>query len=133
MPFLVPIDINKKIEEESKKLQNWGNCLCNPFFFGLLNDRQDKFDKSWKFWKISPKQIEENQRQSQIISSDCFPSQSHSLITKMVFWIFTTTNDRTNLTHRLLIAFSDLEKRKQKSSRKKITLAHVPTLNQNPF
>ena len=32
--------------------------------------------------------------------------------------MFTTTNDSPNLAYRLLIAFSDLEKRKQKSPRK---------------
>ena len=43
------------------------------------------------------------------------------------------TNDTPNLAHRLLKAFSDLEKRKQKSPRKTVVLARAPTLNQNPM
>ena len=43
------------------------------------------------------------------------------------------TNDTPNLAHRLLKAFSDLEKRKQKSPRKTVALARAPTLSQNPM
>ena len=42
--------------------------------FSAFNDLQNKFYKLWKFWSISQKQIEENQRQSQIISGKCLPS-----------------------------------------------------------
>ena len=40
-----------------------------PNFFWLLNDRQDKLHKLWTFWEILLKQIEENQKQSQINTS----------------------------------------------------------------
>ena len=73
----------------------------------LLNDRQDKL---WKFWEISTKQIEENQRQSQIITGEHLPLWSLSLMKKIIFLIFTTTNDSLNLAHHLWMALSDLEK-----------------------
>ena len=43
------------------------------------------------------------------------------------FLIFTTANDSPNLAHRLLMAYSDLEKRKHKNFKKNITLACAPT------
>ena len=73
------------------------------------------FTKLWKFWEISPKQIEENQRKSQIIAGERLPSWSLSLKTKIILITFTTVNDSPNLTRCLLMAFSDLEKRKHKN------------------
>ena len=67
-----------------------------------------------KALEISPKQIEENQRQSQIITGERLPPWSHSWTTKIILLIFTTENDSSNLAHRLFIAFSNLEKPKYK-------------------
>ena len=73
-----------------------------------------KFLKLWKFWEISRKKIEINQRQSQIITGGGLHSWSPGLVTKIILIIFTTVNDSPNLADPLLIAFSDLEKQKQK-------------------
>ena len=83
--------------------------------------------------EISPKQIEEIQRQSQIITGERLPPWSHSFTTKIILFIFTTENDSSNLAHRLLIAFSDLEKSKYKKISKKTTLARALTLRKNPI
>ena len=64
-------------------------------------------------------QIEENKRQSQIIADECLPSWSVSFIMKTILMILTTSNDNPNLGHSLLMAFSDLEKRKHKNFREK--------------
>ena len=66
-----------------------------------------------KIWEISLKQIEENQRKSQIIAGERLLSWSLSLITKIILIIFTTANNSPNLAHHLFMAFSDLEKQKQ--------------------
>ena len=55
--------------------------------------------------------IEENQRQSQIITGERLPSWSLSLITKINLIIFTTANDSPDLAHRHLMMSSDLGKR----------------------
>ena len=55
----------------------------------------------------------------QIITGERLPSWSPSLITKIILLIFTTVNDSPNVAHRLLMAFSDLEKRKHKNFLKK--------------
>ena len=55
--------------------------LVTPLFW-LLIDEQDNFHKLWNFWEISPKKIEKNQRQSQIIAGEHLPSWSLSLVTK---------------------------------------------------
>ena len=49
-------------------LQNSEETAFVTPFFRLVNDRKNNFLKFWKFWEISSKQIEENQRQSQIIA-----------------------------------------------------------------
>ena len=73
--------------------------------FRLLNNRHDKFHKLWEFWEISPKQIDENQKQSQIIIGERLPSQRLSLITKIILIIFTTANDSPKLAHRSFDGF----------------------------
>ena len=72
-----------------------------------------------KFWEISPKQIEEKQRQSQIITGERLPSWSLNLVMKFILMIFTTENDSPNLAHRFLMAFSYLEKKKTKHFQEK--------------
>ena len=50
------------------------------------------------------------------------------------FLIFTTANDSPNLAHRLLMAYSDLEKRKQKFQEKHFTgVCANLTLGKNPM
>ena len=73
-----------------------------------------QFSTNCENFEISPKQIEENQRQIQIIDGKRLPSWSLSLITKIILIIFTRANDSPNLAHCLLMAFSDLEKQKRK-------------------
>ena len=53
--------------------------------------------------------------QSKIIISEHLPSWSLSFITKTILIIFTIANDSPNLAHRLLMAFSDLEKQNHKT------------------
>ena len=71
---LVPVDYNELFRpslRQRKKAQiaNSEETAFVTFnLFRLLNDRQYKFQKLGKFLDISPKQIEENQRQSQIIT-----------------------------------------------------------------
>ena len=83
--------------------------------------------------EISPKQIEEIQRQSQIITGERLPLWSHSLTTKIILLIFTTANDSSNLAHRLLIAFSDLEKPKYKKNFKKTNAGACANIAQKPY
>ena len=59
--------------------------------------------------------IEENQRQSQIVTGEGFPSCRLSSIMKIILIIFTTANDSPNLVHCILMARSDLEKRKHRN------------------
>ena len=92
-----------------------------------------KFLKLWKFWEISRKKIEINQRQSQIITGGRLHSWSPGLVTKIILIIFTTVNDSPNLADPLLIAFSDLEKQKQKFFSKNIALARAPILKKYPI
>ena len=72
--FLLPVDgkkINRtkfEIEEENTKLQIARKPPWYPLLFRLLNDRQEKFVKFWKFRGISRKQNEENQRPDRIIT-----------------------------------------------------------------
>ena len=65
------------------------------------------FTNCEKFGDIPPKQIEENQRQSQIIDGKRLPSWSLSLVTKISLIIFTTANicDSPNLAHYLTVSF----------------------------
>ena len=49
------------MEVEITKLQMTRKLLLKPL--------KDDFHKLWKFWETSPQQIEESQRQSQIIAS----------------------------------------------------------------
>ena len=51
----------------------------------------------------------------QIITGERLLSWSPNLITKIILLIFTTVNDSPNVAHRLLMAFSDLKKRKHKN------------------
>ena len=126
MSFLLPV--NKKIhrtkfeiEEENTKFQIARKFLFSPYFFQLLNDCLDNFHNLWKFWEISPKKIEENQRQSQIIISKHFPLWNPSLIIKIIFLIYTVANDSPILACHLLNAFNDIEKWKhEKFPRKTI-------------
>ena len=85
--------------------------LVTPLFW-LLIDEQDNFHKLWNFWEISPKKIEKNQRQSQIIAGKHLPSWSLGLVTKIIFFLFTTANYIPNLAPHLLMAFTELEKQK---------------------
>ena len=62
--------------------------------------------------KISPKQIEENQIQSQITTCERFPLWSFSSRTKISILMLTTGNDSPILVYYVLVSFSDLEKRK---------------------
>ena len=80
-------------------------AFVTPMLFRLLNNRHDKFHKLWEFWEISPKQMDENQKQSQIIIGERLPSQRLSLITKIILIIFTTANDSPNLAHRSFDGF----------------------------
>ena len=65
------------------------------------------FTNCEKFGDIPPKQIEGNQRQSQIIDGKRLPSWSLSLVTKINLIIFTTANicDSPNLVHCLTVSF----------------------------
>ena len=72
-----------------------------------------RFHKLQKFWEVSVKQIEENPRQSQIITGEHLPSCSLSLITKIIS--ITSANNSPNLACCLLIAFSDLQKWKHQN------------------
>ena len=65
--------------------------------------------------EISPRQIEEKSKANQNIADEGPSSWSVRLITKIILIIFTTANDSSNLAHCLLIAFSDLAKRKHKN------------------
>ena len=105
-----------------------------PVFFGLEMIGRTIFTKLWTFWEISPKQIEENQRQSQIIAGERLPSWSLSLKTKTISIIFTTVNDSPNLTYFFLMALSDLEKRKHEkvSGKTKLNVGARANIEQKP-
>ena len=61
------------------------------------------------------KRFHRSKLQSRIIIGEHLPSWSLSFITKIILIIFTTANDSANLAHRLLMAFSDLEKQNHKT------------------
>ena len=104
-----------------------------PVFFGLEMIGRTILTKLWTFWEISPKQIEENQRQSQIIAGERLPSWSLGLKTKIILIIFTPVNDSPNLTHCLLMAFSDLEKWKHKNFLEKHYAGARANIEQKPY
>ena len=60
-------ETKSEIDKENTKLQIVGKFQCNLYFFRILNDRYDKLHNLWKSWDILQNQIEENQRQSQVI------------------------------------------------------------------
>lgn len=79
------------------------------------------------------KYIEENQGQSQIITGKHLPLWNLSLIRKIILIIFTTANNCLNPVHCLLMAFSDLEKKKTlKFFRKHFTGTHT-NIEQKPY
>ena len=78
-------------------------------------------------------QIEENQRQNQIITGEHLPLSSLSLIKKIILIILTTANNSLNLAHCLLMAFSDLEKQKNKNFLEKHFTGACANIEQNPY
>ena len=104
-PFLVPVDKNNSYDQfwdrgrKHKIANSEETALVTPIFLVF----------KWSARQFS--QIEEDQRQSQIIAGERLPSQNLSLRTEIILIIFTTTNDSPNLAHCLLMDFSDLEKR----------------------
>ena len=78
-------------------------------------------------------QIEENQRQNQIITGEHLPLCSLSLIKKIILIILTTANNSLNLAHCLLMAFSDLEKQKNKNFLEKHFIGAHANIEQNPY
>ena len=78
-------------------------------------------------------QIEENQRQKQIITGEYLPLCSLSLIKKIILIILTTANNSLNLAHCLLMAFCDLEKQKNKNFLEKHFTGARANIEQNPF
>ena len=71
-------------------------------------------------------------RSWRIITGERLPSWSLSFITKIILIKFATANDCPNLAHRLLMAFSDLERQNHKSFLQNNTMACAPTLSKNP-
>ena len=78
-------------------------------------------------------QIEENQRQKQIITGEYLPLCSLSLIKKIILIILTTDNNSLNLAHCLLMAFSNLEKQKNKNYLEKHFTGARANIEQNPY
>ena len=128
MPFLVPVDRKKIWDRERKQeIENSEEAaFVTPIFFRLVNDREDKLPK---FWEISPKQIEENQRQSQIVADERLPSWSLCLISKIILIIFTAENDSPNLAHCLWWLLVTMESENIKMFWKNITLARAQILS----
>ena len=85
------------MEGDITKLQIARKLLLQPLF---LNPAFKWSAGQKNFWEISPKQIEENQGQSQIITGERLPSCSLSLTTKIILIIFTTANTSPSLIHR---------------------------------
>ena len=81
----------------------------------------------------STEKIEENQRQSQVITGERLPLWSLSLITIIILIIFTTANNSPNLAHCLLTVFSDLRKRKHKHFLEKHYASARANVGQKPF
>ena len=66
------------------------------------------------FQRFHGNKLKKNERQSQIIDGERLPSWSLSLLMKIISVIFTTAGDSPNFAQSLSMAFSDLEKRKDK-------------------
>ena len=64
------------------------------------------------FERFHQRKLKKNQRQSQIIAGEHLPSWSLSLVTKIIFFLFTTSNYIPNLAPHLSMAFNELEKQK---------------------
>ena len=100
-----------EIEKEKTKLQITRKLhFLAHFFFWLLNDQQDNFHNLGKFSEIPTEKIEENQRQSQIITGEPLLLWIPSLLMKTIFLIYTAANNSAILAHYLLNAFNDIEK-----------------------
>ena len=128
---------NHKTEFDRRRKHEIANSgettLETPVFFRLLNDRQETFHKLWNFWEISLKEIEKNQRESQIVTGERLPSWSLSLITKIILLIFTTANDIPHLSYHLLMTFSGLEKPKDQNFLEKHDSGARAKIEQKPL
>ena len=120
------------IEEENTKSQIEGKQPWKPLFFQLLNDWQETFHKLWNFCEISLKQIEENHRESHIVTGERLPSWSLNLITNIILLIFTTANNTPHLASHLLMTFSDLEKPKDQNFLEKHDTSARAKIEQKP-
>ena len=80
-------------------------------------DLDDQQDNLYKTVKILRDLTEANRRKSKAKPNYSWraPPFVEPLKTKIILIIFTPVNDCPNLTHGLLMAFSDLEKRKHRS------------------
>ena len=72
-----------------------------------------------RFHRSKLNKIEDKAKLSRTSASEGAHQRQLGFTTKIILLIFTTANDNPNLGHRLLMAFSDLEKRKQKNCREK--------------
>ena len=103
--------IKFEIEAKTQICKKRRNCLCNPQIFIFFDFRMiGRTD--FTYCEISPKQIEENQNQSQITTCERFPLWSFSSRTKIIILILTTGNDSPILVYYVLVTFSHLEERK---------------------
>ena len=104
-----------------------------PLLFSAFKLSAGQFSQIVKTFEDSTEKIEENQRQSQVITGERLPLWSLSLITIIILIIFTTANNSPNLAHCLLTVLVTLERGNINIFLKNITLAHVPTLGKNPL
>ena len=116
MPFLVPVDKNNSQDQiwDRQRLHKIANseetAFVTSLFSNFLMIGRTNFTICEHFERFHRSKL-----QSKIIISEHLPSWSLSFTTKIILIIFTIANDSPNLSHRLLMAFSDLEKQNHKT------------------
>ena len=133
-PLIIAIHETKfEIEEENTKLKMVMKLPLRPLLFSAFKWSAGQFSQIVKTFEDFTEKIEENQRQSQVITGERLPLWSLSLITIIILIIFTTANNSPNLAHCFLTVFSDLRKRKHKHFLEKHYASACANVEQKPF
>ena len=96
---------NLRLRQKTQICKSEETAFFTPTFLRFENHRQDRFHILWKFFKISPNQLEESQNRSQITICERFPLWSFSLRKKINILTLTTGNYSPTLVYYVLVTF----------------------------
>ena len=91
-----------EIEDKTQNCKQQGNCLCNPIFFGLQMIGGTNCTNCEHFERSYPSKLKKIKSKAKLTLAS----------TKIILIIFTKANESLNPAHCLLMAFSDLEMKK---------------------